>query len=167
MLRRFDDAYEIAMNKKTVTYALPVHVGFFVLQYAKMRMLQFYYDFINRYLEGPLFQYCEMDTDSAYLGLAGESVDDLVPRNYENIISDIDPNGCSPNVATNIKTSTCAVDSPIVRGSVTRRAVRRARHTTRGHRVCSRSSGQVTCSWGCAARRTIVSEPPTSTAPKD
>ena len=43
-----------------------------------MRMLQFYYDFINRYLERPLFQYCEMDTDSAYLDLAGDSVDDLV-----------------------------------------------------------------------------------------
>ena len=43
-----------------------------------MRMLQFYYDFIDRYLERPLFQYCEMDTDSAYLALAGESVDDLV-----------------------------------------------------------------------------------------
>ena len=50
-----DDAYGIEMNKKTVTYTLPVHVGFFVLQYAKMRMLQFYYDFINRYLERPLF----------------------------------------------------------------------------------------------------------------
>ena len=73
-----DDAYEIEMNKKTVKYTLPVHVGFFVLQYAKMRMLQFYYDFIIRYVERPLFQYCEMDTDSAYLALAGESVDDLV-----------------------------------------------------------------------------------------
>ena len=73
-----DDAYEIEMSKKTIKYTLPVHVGFFVLQYAKMRMLQFYYDFINRYVERPLFQYCEMDTDSAYLALAGESVDDLV-----------------------------------------------------------------------------------------
>ena len=73
-----DDAYEIEMNKKTVTYALPVHVGFFVLQYAKMRMLQLYYDFINRYLERPLFQYCEMYTDSAYLAFPGESVDVLV-----------------------------------------------------------------------------------------
>ena len=73
-----DDGYEIEMNKKTVTYTLPVHVGFFVLQYAKMRMLQFYYDFIDRYLERPLFQYCEMDTDSAYLALADESVDALV-----------------------------------------------------------------------------------------
>ena len=73
-----DDAYEIELNKKTVKYTLPVHVGFFVLQYAKMRMLQFYYDFIIRYVERPLFEYCEMDTDSAYLALAGESVDDLV-----------------------------------------------------------------------------------------
>ena len=73
-----DDAYEIEMSKRTVTYALPIHVGFFVLQYAKMRMLQFYYDFIDRYVERPLFQYCEMDTDSAYLALADESVDALV-----------------------------------------------------------------------------------------
>ena len=41
-------------------------------------MLQFYYDFINIYVERPLFQYCQMDTDSAYLALAGESVDALV-----------------------------------------------------------------------------------------
>ena len=74
-----DDAYEIEMEK-TATYTLPIHVGFFVLQYAKMRMLQFYYDFINRYLERPLFQYCEMDTDSAYLALAAEFVDDLVTQ---------------------------------------------------------------------------------------
>ena len=73
-----DDAYEIEMSKRTVTYTLPVHVGFFVLQYAKMRMLQFYYDFINRYVERPLFKYCEMDTESSYLALAGESVDALV-----------------------------------------------------------------------------------------
>ena len=162
------DAYEIVMNKKTVTYALPVHVGFFVLQYAKMRMLQIYYDLINRYLERPLFQYCEMDTDSAYLALAVESVDNLVtPELREHYFEKNDLNGCRPNVAKNIRMSTCAIDSPIVRGSVTRRAVRRARRTTRGHRVCSRSSCPVTGSWGCTARRTIVSEPPTSTAPKD
>ena len=73
-----DDAYEVGMNKKTVTYTLPVHLGLFVLMYAKMRMFQLYYDLMNRYLERPLFQYCEMDTDSAYLALAAESVDALV-----------------------------------------------------------------------------------------
>ena len=150
-----DDAYEIEINKKTVKYTLPVHVGFFVLQYAKMRMLQFYYDFINRYVERPLFQYCEMDTDSAYLALAGESLDDLVtPALRDHYFRH--RSKCLP--------SECC-DEHL--GSETRRAVRRAERSTRGHRVCSRSSGPVTGSWGCVARRTIVSEPPTSTAPKD
>ena len=162
-----DDAYEIEMNKKTVTYTLPVHVGFFVLQYAKMRMLQFYYDFINRYLERPLFQYCEMDTDSAYLALAAESVDALVTPELREHYFRHRSEWLPSNVATTIGTSTCAVDSPIDRGSATRHVVRRAGRTTRGHRVCSRWSGPVTGSWGCVARRTIVSDPPTNTARKD
>ena len=73
-----DDAYEITSSKARVTYDLPHHIGFFVYQYAKLRMLQFYYDFVARYVDRSLFQYCEMDTDSAYIALAGESIDDLV-----------------------------------------------------------------------------------------
>ena len=73
-----EDAYEIEMNKSVVKYTLPLHIGFFVYQYAKLRMLQLYYDFVDRYVERPLFQYCEMDTDSAYIALAGESIDGLV-----------------------------------------------------------------------------------------
>ena len=73
-----EDAYEIEMTKSVVNYTLPLHIGFFVYQYAKLRMLQFYYDFVDRYVERPLFQYCEMDTDSAYIALAGESIDVLV-----------------------------------------------------------------------------------------
>ena len=80
-----DDAYEITSNKARLTYDLPLHIGFFVYQYAKLRMLQFYYDFIDRYVERPLYQYCEMDTDSAYIALAGDSIDDLVaPEHREH-----------------------------------------------------------------------------------
>ena len=73
-----DNAYEVEMSKGVVKYTLPLHIGFFVYQYAKLQMLQFYYDFVDRYVERPLFQYCEMDPDSAYIALAGESIDDLV-----------------------------------------------------------------------------------------
>ena len=80
-----EDAYEVTSNKAHVTYDLPLHIGFFVYQYAKLRMLQFYYDFIDRYVERPLYQYCEMDTDSAYIALAGDSIDDLVaPEHREH-----------------------------------------------------------------------------------
>ena len=77
-----EDAYEVTSNKARVTYDLPLHIGFFVYQYAKLRMLQFYYDFIDRYFERPLYQYCEMDTDSAYIALAGDSIDDLVAQEH-------------------------------------------------------------------------------------
>ena len=80
-----DDAYEITSSKACMTYDIPLHIGFFVYQFAKLRMLQFYYDFIDRHVERPMFQYCEMDTDSAYIALAGESIDDLVtPEHREH-----------------------------------------------------------------------------------
>ena len=43
-----EDAYEVTSNKARVTYDLPHHIGFFVYQYAKLRMLEFYYDFVDR-----------------------------------------------------------------------------------------------------------------------
>ena len=47
-------------------------------QYAKLRMLQFYYDFLDKYLDRAYFQMCEMDTDSAYIAISGESVESSV-----------------------------------------------------------------------------------------
>ena len=41
-------------------------------------MLQFYYDFLDKYLDRSDFQMCEMDTDNAYIAIAGESVESLV-----------------------------------------------------------------------------------------
>ena len=49
---------KIVMNTPTV-------VGFCILQYAKLRMLQFYYDFMMEFVDPADFQYVEMDTDSA------------------------------------------------------------------------------------------------------
>ena len=66
------------MNKMVITYDLPIQISFFVYQYAKLRMFEFYYDFIDAYIPRPLSEYCDMDTDSAYLALAGRRVDDLV-----------------------------------------------------------------------------------------
>ena len=44
-------------------------------QYAKLRMLQFYYDFLDKYLDRSDFQMCEKDTDSAYIAISGKSVE--------------------------------------------------------------------------------------------
>lgn len=42
------DFYEVTSYKARTTMDVPVVVGFVILQYAKLRMLQFYYDFMDR-----------------------------------------------------------------------------------------------------------------------
>ncbi|XP_072170299.1 uncharacterized protein [Diadema setosum] len=75
-----DDCYEIEMAKKTITENLPIQIGLFVYQYAKLRMLDFYYSFLVKYLDLCDFQMCQMDTDSAYVALAGNSIEALVKQ---------------------------------------------------------------------------------------
>ena len=72
------DTYEVLLSKKSIRLDLPVQVGFFVYSYAKLRMLQFYFDFLLKYFEPKDWQYCEMDTDSAYIAISSDNIDDLV-----------------------------------------------------------------------------------------
>ena len=72
------EVYEVEMAKKEIRYDLPLQIGFFVYSYAKLRMLQFYYDFLDKFIDRQDFEYVEMDTDSAYVALAGKSLEELV-----------------------------------------------------------------------------------------
>ena len=57
---------------------LPIHIGFFVYSYAKLRMLQFYYDLVDKFVDRSNYEYCQMDTDSAYIALASSCLDDVI-----------------------------------------------------------------------------------------
>ena len=73
-----DGYYEVEKTKKKINLDLPIHLGVFILNYAKLRMLEFYYDFLDHYLPRKDFELLEMDTDSNYLGITGENVEDLI-----------------------------------------------------------------------------------------
>ena len=47
-------------------------------QYAKLRMLEFYYDFMDTFVDRRDFQYCCMDTNSAYMGLSADSLEEVI-----------------------------------------------------------------------------------------
>lgn len=49
-----------------------------MLQYAKLRMFEFYYDFMDIYVDRKEFEYCEMDTDSAYMAIYAPSLDEII-----------------------------------------------------------------------------------------
>ena len=57
-----DDHFEVDLAKKIITQKTPTHVALFILDYAKLRMLEFYYDFIDKFIERALFIYINMDT---------------------------------------------------------------------------------------------------------
>ena len=73
-----DQLEEVELDKKKLSWSLPLQIGFFVYQYAKLRMLEMYYDLIDEYLDRKDFQLIEMDTDSLYLALSGDSLEDCV-----------------------------------------------------------------------------------------
>ena len=66
-----DGYYQVEKTKKKINLDLPVHLGVVILNYAKLRMLEFYYEFLGYYLPREDFEVFEMDTDSNYLGITG------------------------------------------------------------------------------------------------
>ena len=72
------EGFEFHFKKLSFKQNLPIQVGFAVYQLAKLRMLEFYYDFIDYFVDRSDFQYCMMDTDSAYLAISGDSLEDVV-----------------------------------------------------------------------------------------
>jgi hypothetical protein len=69
-VEEYDGIYEVSSRARTVKQNIPIQVAFSVLDDAKLRMLQFYYDFIDKYIERSDYQYMYMDTDSAYMALS-------------------------------------------------------------------------------------------------
>lgn len=59
-------------------------LGFSVYNYAKLRMLQFYYDFLAKYLDNDKFELLLMDTDSYFLSLAEVQLDSCVQPHLMN-----------------------------------------------------------------------------------
>ncbi|XP_071847518.1 uncharacterized protein [Apostichopus japonicus] len=76
-----DDCYEVELAKSSIKMDLPIQIGLFVYQYAKLRMLQFYYDCLCKFFDVSKWEYVEMDTDSAYISIAGNSLEEILKPN--------------------------------------------------------------------------------------
>ena len=73
-----DDFAEIELVKGRQKLNLPIQIGYAILQYAKLKMLEWYYDFLLSYVDKNDFEYIEMDTDSAYFAIAGPTLRDVI-----------------------------------------------------------------------------------------
>jgi hypothetical protein len=80
-----EKTFELEMSKKTIRLDLPMQIGCFVYQYSKLRMLQFYYDFVDVFVDHRDFQYCAIDTDSAYIALSAVTLEEVIKPDLRQV----------------------------------------------------------------------------------
>ena len=72
------DVYKIECRKPRVKINRPFQAGIVVYQMAKLRMLEFYYDFLDYFLDRRDFELLQMDTDSMYFALAYDKLEEAI-----------------------------------------------------------------------------------------
>ena len=66
-----DQLYDVGLVNSEIEHKQPRNIGFFVLQYAKMKFVELSLNFVVMYCVVTKFEELEMDTDSFYLALFG------------------------------------------------------------------------------------------------
>ena len=77
-LSETDQIYEFTLYKQKVLLNVPIVLGFFVLQYAKLMLLQMYYDFFIKFCKNKSFELVHCDTDSIYICHCGDRLVDII-----------------------------------------------------------------------------------------
>ena len=73
-----DQLNEVEMVKPEIAHRELIIVEFFILQYAKQRMPELYYNFLKKFCDTDKYEELEMDTDSLYLALSKEKLEDVI-----------------------------------------------------------------------------------------
>ena len=77
--------YEVELVNSEIEHREPIIVVLFILQYAKLRMLELYYIFFKKFCDTDKYEELEMDTDSLYLALSEEILEEVIlPENELN-----------------------------------------------------------------------------------
>ena len=83
-LNEIGDAYELESRKPKVTINRAFQIGIAVYQLAKLRILEFYHNFLDKYIDRRDFELIQMDTDSLYFGLSANKIDDVINPNLKS-----------------------------------------------------------------------------------
>ena len=105
--------YEVELAKAQIEQREPIIVGFFILQYAKLRLLELYYNLFTRFCDVNKFEELEMVTNSLYLALAEKELEDCTRPEMRAKWQRLRTNECVDNftadAVANLFTRTCCV----------------------------------------------------------
>ena len=83
-----EGVFEVRQRKRQVTITRPYQCGIAVYQLAKLRMLEFYYDFVDKFCDRRDFELIQMDTDSFYMALSAEDFDEIIKPDLKKLYKD-------------------------------------------------------------------------------
>ena len=105
--------YEVEPAKAQSEHKELIIVGIFILQYAKLRMLELYYNFFTRFCDVHKFEELEMDTDSLYLALVEKELEDFIRPEMRAEWQKLRSNDCvdsfTADAVANFFLTTCCV----------------------------------------------------------
>ena len=87
--------YEVEFAKAQIELEEPIFVGFFILQYAKQRMLELYYNFFTKFCDVNKFEELKMDTNLLYLDLAAKKLEDCIRPGMRAELQTLRSNDCA------------------------------------------------------------------------
>ena len=96
-----DQLYEVELVKSEIEHREPIIVGFFILQYAKFRMLELYYNFFKKFCDTDKYEEIEMYTDSLYLALSEENFEDFILTEKRAEWNQLRSKDCTDNFSAN------------------------------------------------------------------
>ena len=106
MLKRLNhitpQLYDVELVKPEIEHREPIIVGFFFLRYAKQRILELYYSFFKMFCDTDKYEEPEMDTDSLYLALSEENLEDVILPEKRAEWEQLRSKDCTDNFTANV-----------------------------------------------------------------
>ena len=96
-----DQLYEVELVMSEIEHQEPIVVGFFILQYVKLRLLELYYNFFKKFCDTEKYEELEIDTDSLYLALSEENLEDNILPEKRSEWEAIRLRGCTDSFTAN------------------------------------------------------------------
>ena len=96
-----DQLYEVEFVKSEIEHREPILVGFFVLQFAQLRMLELHWNFFKKFCDTEKYEELEMDNDSLYLALSEQNLEDIILPEKRNEWEAIRSRDCTDSFTAN------------------------------------------------------------------
>ena len=96
-----DQLQEVEIVKSELEHREPIIVGLFILQNAKLRLLELYYKFFKKFCDTDKYEELEFDSDSLYLALCEENLEDVILPEKRSEWDQLHSKDCNDNFTAN------------------------------------------------------------------